>query len=204
MQMKDIQNEILENKRRHNFNTTNLEEEFCYLYGEIREAYEAYCEGWDTFGEELADSVNFLMGIAEIKGIDLATEILKRMAEIGGYTLQQTNGIVMKLNAPGLQHDARLMKDIQREIHEKEVELGSGNASVEQMFCNLYGKVGEAYEAYYKNLGTFEKELANIAICIMSIAENNGIDLGAESVKKVEKNKSRVYKKNALGYMVHL
>lgn len=204
MQMKEIQNEILENKRRHNFNTTSLEQEFCYLYCEIREAYEAYCEGWDTFGEELADSINFLMGIAEIKGIDLATEILKRMAEIGGYTLQQTNGIVMKLKDPSLQHDARLMKDIQREIREKEVELGSGNISVEQMFCNLYGKVGEAYEAYYKNLGTFEKELASTAICIMSIAENNGIDLGAESVQKVERNKSRVYKQNALGYMVHL
>lgn len=204
MQMKEIQNEILENKRRHNFNTTNLEQEFCYLYGEIREAYEAYCEGWDTFGEELADVVNFLMGIAEIKGIDLATEILKRMAEMGGYELQQTNGIVMKLDETDLHHGTRLMKDIQREIREKEVELGRGNTSVEQRFCNLYGKVGEAYEAYYKNRGTFEKDLANVAICIMSIAENNGIDLGAESVKKVEKNKSRVYKKNAMGYMVHL
>ena len=204
MQMKEIQNEILENKRRHNFNTTSLEQEFCYLYCEIREAYEAYCEGWDTFGEELADSVNFLMGIAEIKGIDLATEILKRMAEIGGYALQHADGIVMKQNETNLHHEARQMKDIQREIRENEVKSGNGKTSVEQRFCNLYGKVGEAYEAYYKNRGTFEKELANVAICIMSIAENNRIDLGAESVKKVQKNKSRVYKRNALGYMVHL
>ena len=87
MLMKDIQKEILENKRRHNFNTTNIEQEFCYLYGEVREAYEAYCEGWDTFGDELADSINFLMGIAEIKGIDLTSEILKKMAKTGGYIL---------------------------------------------------------------------------------------------------------------------
>ena len=35
MSLKEIQTEILENKKRHGFNTTNLEKEFCYLYGEV-------------------------------------------------------------------------------------------------------------------------------------------------------------------------
>ena len=79
MSLKEIQTEILENKKRHGFNTTNLEKEFCYLYGEVAEAYEAYYKEKDTFPEELADVAIFLLGIAEIKGIDLEKEILKKV-----------------------------------------------------------------------------------------------------------------------------
>ena len=203
MLMKDIQKEILENKRRHNFNTTNIEQEFCYLYGEVREAYEAYQEGWDTLGEELADVINFLMGIAEIKGIDLSAEILKRMAKASGYILLGEKEIEMQ-EKDTKACAARYMKNIQMEIRQNEVRTGKENVDIEKKFCDLYGKIGEAYEAYYKNLGTFEEELANVAISIMSIAEANQIDLGAESVKKVQRNKSRIYKRNELGYMVHL
>lgn len=79
MRMKDLQREILENKKRHGFNTTNIEQEFCLLYGEVGEAFDAHYKGTDNFGEELADSAIFLMGIAEIAGIDLWEEILKKV-----------------------------------------------------------------------------------------------------------------------------
>ena len=79
MQMKEIQKEVLENKKRQGFNTTNMEEEFCRLYGEVGEAYDAYYKGADNFAEELADVAIFLMGIAEIEGIDLWQEILKKI-----------------------------------------------------------------------------------------------------------------------------
>ena len=79
MTLKEIQKEVLKNKRRHGFNTTNIEQEFCYLYGEVAEAYEAYYKEKDTFPEELADVAIFLLGIAEIKGIDLYFEILKKV-----------------------------------------------------------------------------------------------------------------------------
>ena len=79
MQMKDVQKEVLENKKRHGFNTTNIEEEFCRLYGEVGEAYDAYYKGADNFAEELADVAIFLMEIAEISGIDLEEEILKKV-----------------------------------------------------------------------------------------------------------------------------
>ena len=79
MQMKEIQKEILENKMRHGFNTTDISEEFCRLYGEVGEAYDAYYKGTDNFPEELADVAIFLMGIAEISGIDLETEILQKV-----------------------------------------------------------------------------------------------------------------------------
>ena len=79
MQMKEVQKEILENKKRHGFNTTDINEEFCRLYGEVGEAYDAYYKGTENFAEELADVAIFLMGIAEIQGIDLWTEILKKV-----------------------------------------------------------------------------------------------------------------------------
>lgn len=79
MSLKEIQKEIIENKIRHGFNTTNIEQEFCYLYGEAAEAYEAYYKGKDTFPEELADVAIFLLGIAELKGIDLESEIIKKV-----------------------------------------------------------------------------------------------------------------------------
>lgn len=198
MQMKDVQREILENKKRHNFNTTNIEQEFCYLYGEMREAYEAYTEGWDTFGEELADVNNFLMGIAEIKGVDLATEILRKLAKDGNYFIHENLGIVMQSQTAN-NSEVRLMKDIQ-----KEVVQGRIKTNIEHMFCNVYSKISEAYEAYYKGFSNFEEKLADVAILLMEIAENKGIDLGDECVKKVNKNKGRKYKRNGMGYMVHL
>lgn len=79
MSLKQIQEEILENKRKHGFNTTNIEQEFCYLYGEVAEAYDAYYKQKDSFPEELADVAIFLLGIAEIKGVDLEAEILKKV-----------------------------------------------------------------------------------------------------------------------------
>lgn len=77
MTLKDIQKEILANKKRRGFNTTNIKQEFCYLYVEIGEAYEAYYNAPNTFAEELADVAIFLLGIAEINGIDLENEILE-------------------------------------------------------------------------------------------------------------------------------
>ena len=79
MSLRDVQREVLQNKIRHGFNTTDMEQEFCYLYKEVAEAYDAYYKQMDNFGEELADVAIFLLGIAEIKGIDLEAEILKKV-----------------------------------------------------------------------------------------------------------------------------
>ena len=79
-ELKRLQQEILENKKRHGFNTTNIEQEFCYLYGEVSEAYEAYYKQKDSLSEELADVAIFLLGLSEILGIDLYEEIKRKVA----------------------------------------------------------------------------------------------------------------------------
>lgn len=77
--LKDYQKAILQNKKDHNFNTTNLETEFLLLYGEVGEAFRAYQQG-DPVGDELADVAIYLLGIAEILGLDLEEEIIQKMA----------------------------------------------------------------------------------------------------------------------------
>ena len=73
------QKEVMENKVKHGWNTTKIPEEFCYLYGECGEAYDAWLKGKDDLGSELADVALYLMGIAEMLGFSLEDEIEKKM-----------------------------------------------------------------------------------------------------------------------------
>lgn len=77
--LKELQEEVLANKQRHGFNTTNIEQEFCYLYSEVSEAYQAYYKQSKDLPEELADVAIFLLGISEILGVDLLEEIIKKV-----------------------------------------------------------------------------------------------------------------------------
>ncbi len=75
MNIKEMQKLAYDNKVKKGFNIDNIEMEFCYLYGEIAEAYEAYLRKKEDLGEELADVAIYLMGLSEILGIDLQKEI---------------------------------------------------------------------------------------------------------------------------------
>ena len=82
MDVKQVQKRIVENKIRHGFGTSNIEKEFCLLYGEVGEAYMAYLkdEGRSNLGSELADVAIYLFGIAEMLGFDMEQEMLKKMS----------------------------------------------------------------------------------------------------------------------------
>lgn len=78
----DVQKRIMRNKINKGFNTTDLNKEFCLLYGEVAEAYDAWRKEKPDFGEELADIAIYLLGIAEITKIDLGAEILRKLSII--------------------------------------------------------------------------------------------------------------------------
>ena len=40
--LKKTQEEVINNKKRHGFDTSNIYREFCLLYGEVGEAFDAY------------------------------------------------------------------------------------------------------------------------------------------------------------------
>lgn len=79
MDLKKAQERVYTNKVNKGFNTTDIPKEFCYLYGEVGEAYEAWLHKKADFGEELADVALYLLGLAELTGVDLEKEILRKM-----------------------------------------------------------------------------------------------------------------------------
>lgn len=79
MDLKNVQKEIFQNKVNKGFNTTDLNLEFCALFVEVGEAFDAYRKGKEDVGEELADVAIFLLGISEMLGKDLEAEITRKM-----------------------------------------------------------------------------------------------------------------------------
>lgn len=86
------------------------------------------------------------------------------------------------------------MKQMQKEIWQNKVDKGFNITDVNKEFCLLYGEVAEAYEAYRKKKDDLNEELADIAIYLMGLSEMLGYNLEDEIIKKVDKNKKRVYK----------
>ena len=93
MTLKELQKEILENKKRQGFNTTDMNEEFCHLNAEVGEAYDAWFRDLETFPEELADVAIYLLGMSEILGINLAEEIQKKVYKNEKREYKVINGV---------------------------------------------------------------------------------------------------------------
>ena len=93
----NFQKEIIENKKRHGFNTTNIEMEFCLAYGELGEAYISYIKKQEDVGEELADAAIYILGISELLGIDLGKEIKKKIQKNSKRVYKKNNkGVLVK------------------------------------------------------------------------------------------------------------
>ena len=98
MNMKEIQKEIWQNKLNKGFNTTDVNKKFCLLYGEVAEAYDAYRKKKDDLNEELADIAIYLMGLSEMLGFDLETEILKKVDKNGKRVYKNIDGVNVRVS----------------------------------------------------------------------------------------------------------
>jgi MazG-like nucleotide pyrophosphohydrolase family protein len=86
-----------ENKVAKGFNTTDIPLEFCLLLGEIAEAFDAWRKGREDAGEELADAAIYLLGLAEMTGVDLQDQIEAKMAKNATRVYQRLpNGVLAK------------------------------------------------------------------------------------------------------------
>ena len=97
MNMKEIQKEIWDNKVNKRFNTTDVNKEFCLLYGEVAEAYDAYRKKKDDLGEELADVAIYLMGLSEMLGFDLEEQILNKVSKNKKRVYKDINGVNVRI-----------------------------------------------------------------------------------------------------------
>ena len=100
MDIRSAQNQAWVNKVAKGFNTTDVPLEFCLLQGEIAEAFDAWRKGRDDVGEELADVAIYLLGLAEITGIDLQDQIEAKMAKNAARVYRRlANGALAKSNS---------------------------------------------------------------------------------------------------------
>ena len=81
MDIRTAQKLAWQNKVAKGFNTTDVPLEFCLLQGEIAEAFDAWRQGRGDVGEELADVAIYLLGLAEMTGVDLQDQIEAKMTK---------------------------------------------------------------------------------------------------------------------------
>ncbi|MEU6573626.1 MazG-like family protein [Streptomyces sp. NPDC046805] len=81
MDIRSAQKLAWDNKINKGFNTTDLSLEFNLLTAEIGEAFTAWRKHHSDFGEELADVFLYLAAIAEMSGLDLQTEVQRKIAK---------------------------------------------------------------------------------------------------------------------------
>lgn len=93
-----MQKAVHQNKIDKSFNITNIDKEFCLLYGETAEAYEAWRKQKPDLGEELADIAIYLLGLSEILDIDLQDEIIKKMQINQNRKYETINGVNTRID----------------------------------------------------------------------------------------------------------
>ena len=98
MDLRDTQKAVYQNKLNKGFNVTDVNKEFCLLYGEVGEAYEAWRKKKADVGEELADIAIYLLGLSEILGIDLASEIEKKVEKNIGREYKVVDGVLIRIS----------------------------------------------------------------------------------------------------------
>lgn len=90
----------------------------------------------------------------------------------------------------------------QRLASENKKAKGFNTTDVPREFCLLHGEVAEAFDAWRKSREDVGAELADIAICLFSLAEMAGVDLQGEVEVKIAKNAARSYRPLSNGALV--
>lgn len=98
MDLKQVQKNIWQNKLNKGFNTTDVNKEFCLLYGEVAEAHEAYRKKKDDLGEELADIAIYLMGLSEMLGFDLEQQIKYKVEKNEKRVYKNIDGVNVRIS----------------------------------------------------------------------------------------------------------
>lgn len=107
MDLREMQKAVYRNKVDHHFNVTDVKYEFCLLYGEVAEAFDAYNKRRGSVGEELADVAIYLLGLAEILGVDLKDEIERKMAVNRQRVYDVADGVVRRVYDPGREEEEK-------------------------------------------------------------------------------------------------
>ena len=127
--LKQVQKGVYQNKLDKGFNVTDINKEFCLIYGEVSEAYEAWRKKKDDVGEEIADVVIYLLGLSEILNVDLESELLKRKNGLNDNSLSESE--------PKYDFDTSII-DLLTETNYLDKNIFELNKKIEQKFIINY------------------------------------------------------------------
>jgi NTP pyrophosphatase (non-canonical NTP hydrolase) len=92
-----VQEQAWANKQAKGFNTSDIALEFGLLTAEISEAFTAWRNRLPDFGEELADVLIYLAGLAQMAGIDLSGEVERKLVKnVDRVYLPNAEGILSR------------------------------------------------------------------------------------------------------------
>ncbi|RCH70485.1 hypothetical protein DT019_03070 [Streptomyces sp. SDr-06] len=99
----EIQAAAWDNKLAKGFNVTDVPLEFGLLTAEVGEAFTAWRQGLPGFGAELADVQLYLVGLAEMTGIDLGEAVeAKLRANAARVYRRSPSGVLVKTGDGGV------------------------------------------------------------------------------------------------------
>lgn len=161
----ELQKRIIANKINKGFNVTDVSQEFARAYGELGEAYDAYIKKQPNVGEEIADTMIYLLGLAEILHIDLESEILEKMVinelrkytKIDGVFIKESDIIKgekkMEETTCGMSSDADLKAKKVKVLRVQIIVVGTKEKPYyEIMYHTLDGKSHIGYGSYNINI----------------------------------------------------
>ena len=96
--LNELQKKVYQNKINKGFNVTDICMEFCLTHEELSEAFHAYMKRKPDLGEELADVVIYLLGLAEILGINLENEILQKIDKNEKRQYIKQDGVTVRVS----------------------------------------------------------------------------------------------------------
>ena len=94
--IKSLQEEIMNNKVSKGFNTTDIPLEFMLLTGEVSEAFDAWRKKKSDLGEEIADIMIYLFGLAKMLNVDLENELVAKVEKNRERKYVRKDGILVK------------------------------------------------------------------------------------------------------------
>ena len=102
MDIGTVQRQAWDNKLAKGFNVDDVALEFGLLTAEVGEAFTAWRKRLPDFGEELADVLIYLAGLAEMTGIDLGGEVERKLAKNAARTYEtRHDGVLRRVDESG-------------------------------------------------------------------------------------------------------
>jgi NTP pyrophosphatase (non-canonical NTP hydrolase) len=101
LDIRTAQEQAWKNKLNQGFNTTDVPLELCFLQGEVAEFFEAWRRRQADVGEELADVAIYVLGLAEMIGVDLANEVAQKISKNAARQYEERDGVRVKVTTDG-------------------------------------------------------------------------------------------------------